>query len=470
MVERCTLATEREEQRRWRLLPSYAGIRDFDEMIANEFREPAELASLQAAGLHRVLRLAAGSVPYYQALFERLGVSPEKYEGFEILQRLPVLSKYDVQSNEAALCARQLPTGEKIYSWFRSSGTTGRATRVLHTQRSNLVFSYLVQRQFRWFRWDPMRRRGEIRNYGLLPPREDGSPQAPGAACRQGFWRYAGRFFETGPQVGLCATNPAERQLAWLQETEPSYLTANASILDRLAWFAKGKAVPDCLAGVHSISEQMTGVMRARVEQNLAAVVDESYGLNEIGIVALRCAAGHYHVQVEHCVVEVLDDTGAPCAPGTVGRLVVTGLNNCAMPLLRYETGDLAAAIEGSCPCGRSLPAFGELVGRYRHLAGLPEDTLDKILALKAAVRDSPVSVGDRFREYQILQRGDGSYELLLCVEGGSLPAGFYDWVHQYWNRKFGAESPALKLREVDRIPPSPSGKPLEFVSDFAPQ
>ncbi len=470
MVERCSLDTEREEQRRWRLLPQHAGIRDFDAMVENEFREPAELTALQAAGLRRVLQVAADSVPYYQALFEKLAVSPQQGGDFEVLRRLPVLSKHDVQGNEAALCARKMPRGEKVYAWFQSSGTTGRATRVLHTHRSNLVFNLLVQRQFRWFRWDPMRLRGEIRNYGLLPPRADGSRQAPGAACRQDFWRYAGRFFKTGPQAGLCATNPIERQLAWLQETAPSYLTANASVLDRLAWFAEGKAVPDGLESVHSISEQMTETMRARVERNLGVVVNESYGLNEIGIVALRCAAGRYHVQIEHCIVEVLDDSGAPCAPGTVGRLVVTGLNNFAMPLLRYETGDLAAAAEGPCPCGRSLPAFGELVGRYRRLAGLPEDTLEKILALKVAVRESPVAVGDRFREYQIVQRRDGSYELLLCVEGGPLPAGFYDWVHQCWSRKFGADGPGLKLREVGRIPPSPSGKPLEFVSDFTSQ
>ena len=94
---------------------------------------------------------------------------------------------------------------------------------------------------------------------------------------------------------------------------------------------------------------------------------------------------------------------------------------------------------------------------------------MDKILALKSAVRDVPVDVGDRLREYQIHQRLDGSYELLLHVSGAPLPEHFAQWIQQYWSERFAPEAPELRLREVDRIPPSESGKPQEFVSDFTP-
>lgn len=464
-----SLARERDEQARWRLRPNCAGMQVFDGMVATEFRDPDALHAQQDRELASLLAFASRQVPYYRALFERLKIDPHEKAGFRTLQRLPILTKQDVQQNESALQALELPSAHKTWGWFRSSGTTGRATRVLHSVASNLAFSFLVQRQFRWFRWDPRQLRAEIRTHTLLPPRADGRPQRPGAACRQPAWRYAGRFFETGPQIGLCVTNPVDGQLAWLLKEQPAYLTANASIIDRLAWYAEDKKMPASLLGTHAISEQMTSMMRQRIQRIFQAPVDENYGLNEIGIVALRCHAGRFHVQVEHCAVEILDDDGAPVGPGTVGRLVVTALNNLAMPLLRYETGDLAQPADTACPCGRSLPAFAEIVGRYRRLAGLPADTMDKILALKVAVRDAPMDVGQYLQEYQIHQRSDGSYDLLLHVPGDPLPATFDEWMQRCWSQKFSPEAPPLRLVVVTRIPASKSGKPQEFVSDFSP-
>jgi phenylacetate-coenzyme A ligase PaaK-like adenylate-forming protein len=61
--------------------------------------------------------------------------------------------------------------------------------------------------------------------------------------------------------------------------------------------------------------------------------------------------------------VEVLDEEGRPCAPGETGRVVATSLNNFAMPLIRYETGD-TAEVGAPCPCGRGLPVLTRIMGR----------------------------------------------------------------------------------------------------------
>ena len=43
--------------------------------------------------------------------------------------------------------------------------------------------------------------------------------------------------------------------------------------------------------------------------------------------------------------------------------LVVTPFFNFAMPLIRYDTGDIAVAA-AACPCGRCLPKLSRIVGR----------------------------------------------------------------------------------------------------------
>jgi phenylacetate-CoA ligase len=59
----------------------------------------------------------------------------------------------------------------------------------------------------------------------------------------------------------------------------------------------------------------------------------------------------------------VLDQRGNPRGPGEVGRVVVTPLNNFAMPLIRYELGD-TAEVGAPCACGRGLPVLTRILDR----------------------------------------------------------------------------------------------------------
>jgi phenylacetate-CoA ligase len=100
--------------------------------------------------------------------------------------------------------------------------------------------------------------------------------------------------------------------------------------------------------------------------------VVDLYSANEVGYLALQCPEhGRYHEQAESLLLEVLDEAGRPCGPGSTGRVVVTALWNYAMPLIRYEIGDYAE-VAGPCPCGRGLPALGRILGRTRNMIALP--------------------------------------------------------------------------------------------------
>ncbi|MHB1767586.1 MAG: phenylacetate--CoA ligase family protein [Phycisphaerae bacterium] len=79
-----------------------------------------------------------------------------------------------------------------------------------------------------------------------------------------------------------------------------------------------------------------------------------------------KCIGGHLNPAL--AVVEILDDHGAPVATGTLGEVVVTPLGVQAMPLVRFRTGDIAALYTDPCPCGRTTPRLGPIVGRKRQL------------------------------------------------------------------------------------------------------
>ena len=132
----------------------------------------------------------------------------------------------------------------------------------------------------------------------------------------------------------------------------PDYLQSYSESLEHLAFACEGDWPAPGIRKMQAVSEQLSPAMRRRIETTTGARVAQNYGLNEIGLAAAQCAAGNYHVHVEHCIAEIVDEAGAPCAPGVAGRLVLTALKNPAMPLLRYDSGDMARAVAGPCPCG----------------------------------------------------------------------------------------------------------------------
>jgi phenylacetate-CoA ligase len=405
-------------------------------------------------------------VPHYRETLGRAGEDTVVAAPLDALSTLPIMTKLDVQDAGTALLATRLPAGDRQATWTQTSGTTAKPTRVLHSMLSTRMFAVLKQRENRWWRFDPAGKFAAMRLPENLPRRSDGKRIEGGEVARMAHWPYM-EAFATGPFAGISATLSVEERVRWLREERPDYLMAMAETLELVA-FAAGKERPaDSLKACISISEQLTPSMRRFVEQRFQTPVHQNYGLNEIGLVAIRCDAGRYHVHTEHCHVEIVDHKGGACAAGATGRIVVTSLTNFAMPLIRYDTGDLAEATENDCPCGRTLPSFGDIVGRYARVAYLPPGTAAQVNALREALEKMPADLARDLREFQIHQRRDRRFELRL-VARAPLPKAFYDGLRAAW-AALSANGPALEIFTVDRIPRCPGGKSEVFTSDFIP-
>jgi len=99
--------------------------------------------------------------------------------------------------------------------------------------------------------------------------------------------------------------------------------------------------------------------MRRRIEEDSGIKAYDIYGLTEIigPGVAMECAcqAGP-HIFEDYFYPEIIDgQTGAPCADGEEGELVLTTLGKQAMPMIRYRTRDITALTAQPCECGRTL-------------------------------------------------------------------------------------------------------------------
>lgn len=150
-----------------------------------------------------------------------------------------------------------------------------------------------------------------------------------------------------------------------LNRFKPRYLYGYVSMLATYAEFLKstGKRLAFGLQAVITTSEVLTAHHRQLLEETFGARVYNEYGCGELGTIAHECEKRSMHINAENMVVEILNGERL-CSPGEVGEVVVTELNNRAMPLVRYRLGDFASFSETACECGRSLPVIKNVAGR----------------------------------------------------------------------------------------------------------
>jgi phenylacetate-CoA ligase len=122
---------------------------------------------------------------------------------------------------------------------------------------------------------------------------------------------------------------------------------------------------------IHLHSELLTAGIRAEISQAFGSDCFDDYSTFEFHHVAYECRQHAYHIAADNVVAEFVSD-GHPVEPGQQGEILLTGLTNRAMPLLRYAIGDVGAAGTQACACGRGFPTMQLLQGRVDDFIVLP--------------------------------------------------------------------------------------------------
>lgn len=465
------LTEERAEQARWRPRRREEWMARFADLVEYEFLPEEVQAERISARLRGLVEFAAAEVPYYRDLFARLKLRPADISGPGDLRLLPEMDKAVIRQQGGRLRPPALPAGESMAGSNRSSGSTGAPTVIDRTLKSRFLDILMEQRQLRWYRFDPRQTMAWIRTAVDMPRIPPGRILEIGKTLELPGWPHLEPYFETGPFFGFAAANPLPDQVAWLERVNPTYLRISSSNLEQLAFAFLDRPRLPTLRGLRAASEPLTPGMRRRIETTFGVPVNISLGLNEIGWIATRCSAGRYHAHAEHFLVEIVDAAGKPVPAGEFGRVLITNVGNLAMPLLRYVSDDVAQALAGPCDCGRSLPSFGDIIGRHSQMADLPDGTLALAAVARGAMEGLPRAFARCVREYQLRQDRAGDFDLRLVL-AGPMPPGLSEHIAAIWQaaslKKGENRRPALSIRAVAEIPRAPSGKFFHFVSEFA--
>jgi len=403
-----------------------------------------ELHSIRIKRLRDILAHAAEFVPFYQERFGKCDFDPATVKDFSDMQKLPVLSKKDIQENRDRLISTAYKRQDLIAN--RTGGSTGSPLQFFHDKQ----------------RWD-VRQAATIR-HNLWAGHRIGQKVAV-------LW---------GHQSDLAGFNSLKAKLRNIlvdrllicdsssfsdaslkqfavdyQKFQPEGILAYANSLALVVDFMKANGIelPPPKSIITS-AEVLTVENREKIEGYFGVKVFDRYGSRETSVIASECTAHvGMHIGAEYLHLEFTKD-GKAVPDGDAGDILVTVLGNHAFPFIRYEIGDVGAMAKYTdCSCGVTLPKMQMIAGRTTDflLAGDGRKVSGAALTIYLAAKVPGV------RQAQIVQRELGRLIFNLATDsqfGADSKALIEERVRHF----FGA-SMKVDYNLVKEIPKEASGK-----------
>ena len=311
-----------------------------------------QLIALQLERLKKTVKNAANSY-YYGKKFQEMGFDPGQIKFIEDIEKLPLTTKDDLRENwpYGFLAASK----SDLVRMHSSSGTTGRATVIFHTQSDIDAWTNLVAR---CMYMTGTRKRDVFQNmttYGLF---------TGGLGFHYGAEKIGALVIPSG-------AGNSKRQIQLMRDFGttcihiiPSYALHLSTVFDEVGVDPKSTDVRIAFVGAEPHSEKM----RQKIEEIYGFKAFNSYGLSEMNGpgVAFECPYQQgLHIWEDNFIVEILDPaTHQPLPDGEEGELVMTTLMREGMPILRYRTKDLTRIHSEPCACGRTHRRIDRITGR----------------------------------------------------------------------------------------------------------
>lgn len=413
---------------------------EYRRMLAHTVRlDTSALGRWVSQRVGRFVREALENVPFYRQL--KLDANAWRAENVDVAQllgSLPVIDRLDVRNRSIEF--RRADVRDQFT--LSTSGTSGspmtiycdRESRALHYAFFDRLWGSAGVRAGKdW--------RATFYGRTILSPSQKRPP----------YWR-----FDIAQRNVLFSSYHISRDsvsayAAELQRIRPLLVVGYPSSLARLSELAlqAGCEMPRPKM-VMTTAEMLSDRQRGAIQHAFGVPVTDQYGCTEMTHFVAQCPLGSYHIHLEHGLVEILREDGSPCSKGEVGQVVVTGLVNRAMPLLRYRIGDRASLVDDMCGCGSTFPFLSRIVGR--------SDDVLHFASGRAVGRFDPVFKGfTEVLEAQIEQTSPTSLivrmvpSLGYCAEVGQ---------QIVWEiRKRVGDDVSIQVELVDVIQRGPGGK-----------
>jgi len=300
------------------------------ELMRTDMDSRSDLLALQNKRLADIVAHAAANSPYYRRLFDESAIDPLKVNSIKDLENLPLTKKTDLLDHNEQI-QNTIPNQKEYLS--ETSGSTGFPLIFRRNQLWDAMHNASVMRGYEWHGVKPWDRNGYLWGYNI-------SGFAAVKTKILDFLQNRFRLFSYSEDEIAKFCKKLERA---------KYVGGYSSMIYEVAKHASSKSN----LGPFNNMTMVKGTSES-VEQAFGMRMISEYGAAEAGIMAFECPEGSMHMNMETCVIELIDD-----------EIVVTNLLSHSFPIIRYALGDYIEIDETSqCRCGRHSPIIKSITGR----------------------------------------------------------------------------------------------------------
>jgi len=207
-------------------------------------------------------------------------------------------------------------------------------------------------------------------------------------------------------------------------------------------------------------SDELKKPTKDKMEKYFQVPVISRYSNMECGMLAQQNYSGgnEFEINWGSYHIELLNiDEDIPAKPGELGRVVITDLFNYCMPLIRYDTGDLAYLSENKKDSNKG-PVFVSIEGRK---VDLIHDTKNRLIAPCIV----PVNMWKytELKQFQFAQTGRKKYKFRLNP-WTTFPRE-KELIEEF--KEYLGQDATIAIEYVDEIPLLSSGKRKVVVNEM---
>lgn len=411
--------------------------RDLTSLLNSPARKTLDLQ--QSLVLKTLLHHAVNTTGYYSG-----------YKNFRSIVDFPVINKSIIRENITDF----LSSGYNATELYKvtTSGSTGapltvyqdKVKRARH-QADNIYFSeiagYKIGTRLYYLRvWNELNRKSPIRRFMQNIVMVDAANLSD-----ESFEALISRIKSDNSTKSLLAFSSTYEALSHYLAKNPDHGSLNIS-------------------SIITMSEALPDGAKQRLREAFYCPVVSRYSNMENGFLAQQCIEenNEYHLNEASYYFELLHpDKDEPVEAGIPGRIVVTDLFNYAMPMIRYDTGDMAILEERSL-CGRPGRVFSRVEGRK---VDFIYDTGGNLLS-PHVITNTMWKYSSEVRQFQFIQNGKDLYLIKLNCDESSFTRD-EELVSEL--RNYLGKNAVISMDFVDEIPLLASGKRKKIICNYNP-
>lgn len=411
--------------------------------------------------LRALVRAAIAGSPWHR---ERLrGIDPDALRVAD-LPSLPVMTKSELMAHYDDVVTDRRLTLDRLNAHVASGAADAylfgryRVAASAGSSGERAVFAY------DWSAWRAveagntrMTARDRLRRHDF----HRGVIAVIGASHPWHLTRLAADTFARPPLVRSCripVTSPRAEMIALLNSMQPRTLAGYPSMIGELTQEAFAGRLHIAPSRVIASGEPLAPAVRDAAIEAWGARIANVWGCTEAGPVATGCFESEgMHLNEDLVIVEPVDERGNPVRPGArAAKVLLTNLENYAVPIVRYELTDQVTLLDEPCPCGSQLVRVADIEGRLDDLLQFGATRVHPTVFRSPLARDAAVI------EYQVIQRPRG-VEILVRLRGPTDLRAIERTIARELSH-LGIAHPDVSVRAVPSIARGTGGKVKRFI------